>query len=130
MTTRADVAASLETLFAPYQIPVVADPLSPVKPPALILSPGAPYRTKGTACWEHTLDVVLVVGRMDDVDVFDQLDNLADTFCRLVNAKSCGAVNNGATNEPGSRTIGDADHLAVVFSLTAYELGPGLSEVP
>jgi len=126
MTTRVEATTAIEAVFAPYNIPVVADPLSAVKPPAIIVAPGNPYRSPDTACWTQNLEVTVIAGRLDDVDVYDTLDDMADTFCRTVRA-NIGLTNHGAAAAPGVRTIGDVDYLACVFSVTAYDIGPGLT---
>jgi hypothetical protein len=124
--TRREAAAVLADLLRPYNVAVAADPVSAATPPCVILNPTGPYRTRDTACWATTLDAIVVGGRMDDVGCYDQLDDVADTFCRVVTA-SLGIVNRGATSGPEIRAIGQVDYLAVTFTCTIYDLGPGLT---
>jgi hypothetical protein len=122
--TRRDAAKVLAELFAPFGIPVVASPADPVIAPALVVGPGSPYRATGTACWEQTFTVTLLAGRADDVDVYDRLDDLADTLCAMHLGN--GLVNRGASGAPEVRPVGDVDMVLVEFTVTAYNLGPGL----
>lgn len=123
--TRGEAAARLAGLFAPFGVPVVADPLDAVVPPAIVIGPGSPYREPASACWQHTLTATLIAGRLDDVDVYDRLDDLADTLCHM--SLGPGLVNRGASGSPETSHIGDVDYLTVAFTLTAYNLGLGLT---
>ena len=127
MNTRREVADTLADLFRPYNVTVAADPLSAVMPPCIILEPSGPYATHETACWASTLTATLVAGRLDDLGVFDTLDAMTATFCRLVSPSSAGVVNRGATGAPATRAIGNVDCLAATFTLTVYDLGDGLT---
>jgi hypothetical protein len=118
--TRAELAANLG---AQLGLPVAVDDLAAVIPPALILEDGSPWRARTTTCWVKTWDVVVVAGRMDDDHVHDTMDELGDTFCRLVQLQ--GISHGGASSAPAARSIGGVDHLAVTFELTDYNLGPG-----
>jgi hypothetical protein len=127
VNTRREVADNLADLFRPYNVAVVADPLSAVMPPCIILEPSGPYASHETACWASTLQATLVAGRLDDLGVYDTLDAMTATFCRFVSPSSVGVVNRGATGGPTSRTIGNVDCLAVAFTLGTYDLGDGLT---
>lgn len=123
--TRREFADWLTQLFDPFGIPVAPSPLDAARPPCLIVAPSSPYRGRDTACWVQTVDVTLVAGRMDDVDVYDRLDELADTFCRIVIGGR--VVNQGAASTPTTLQLGDVDHLATAFTVTLYDLGSGLT---
>jgi len=127
VNTRREVADTLADLFRPYDVAVVADPVSAVMPPCIILAPDGPYATHETACWASTLQATLVGGRMDDLGVYDRLDALRTTFCQLVSPSSAGVVNRGASGAPVRQTVGDVDCLTVAFTLTVYDLGDGLT---
>lgn len=127
MNRRVEVAHAYKVLLEAYGIPVVADPLEAVIPPCVILGPGSPYRSRETTCWAQTVEAILVGQRLDDLTVYDHLDDLADTFTKL---KVEGVVVRGADGTPTVRPVGDVDHLAVSFTLTVYNLGAGLSEAP
>lgn len=122
--TRAELAANLSGLLAPYGIPVVADPLDAVIFPAVVVDNGSPWRERTTVCWTKTWELLMVAGRMDDPGVYTVADETGDTLCNAVVGLD-GIVNQGAASAPAMQTIGAVDCLTATFRLTDYNLGPG-----
>lgn len=123
--TRTEAALVLDAALASYGVPCAPGPVDAVLAPAVVLMPAAPFRDPNPACWSHTVDAQLYAGRMDDVGVYDTLDLLADTFIRTTRAN--GIINRGAVGAPETVTVGNVDYLTVTFTLTLYDLGPGLA---
>lgn len=120
--TRGELALNLGAALAPYGVAVAADDLTAVVVPAVVVADGSPWRVRTTACWVKTWELIALAGRMDDEHVHDAMDDLSDTLCRL---NLDGITNGGASAAPTARTVGDVDYLAVTFTLTDYNLGPG-----
>lgn len=109
MAVRRDLAAALE-LVAGADVSVFAEaPTGPPALPALIVTPGTPYRVRasssgGPACLETWRLRIEAAVPIDAVDKLDRLDALADVV-RDVIAPMAGARYLGVADAPLERTV-------------------------
>ena len=124
MTIRVDLAAALDEAAEASigDVSVFAEePTGPPATPALILTPGTPYRVRasvngGPTCLETWRLRVLAVVPIDAAGRLDQLDALADVV-RDVIAATPNARYLGVADAPVERAIGNKPMYAALVDV-------------
>lgn len=118
---RVELAAALE-LEAPLNATVYAqEPATPPAPPALIVRPGTPYRSRTPAdrvvpareLWRLEVAALVAVNAAEPLDA---LDELVDAVVRTVDALA-GARYLGVQAPPAELTVGGTPYRAAIALL-------------
>jgi hypothetical protein len=107
-TLTADLAAHLP-------VPVVT-PREPVRPPAIIVTPGSPWLVPLTACAPlERYDVLVVAGEIDRKAIDLELDDMLELTLTAIAAADLELIEAGP---PTVLELGGVQHLAITVTVT------------
>lgn len=113
--TRSDLLSILEVAFPDYN--VADSPLQPVEAPAVIVGGSTRRHAQYGYGWAGDWEIVFVVGRMDDEDVYERCDAMQNAACDQLD-KLPARVELVQEQPPDVRRIGGVDYLTFLFTFT------------
>jgi hypothetical protein len=120
MSVREDLANALASAFG-ADVAVYRQPPDVISVPAVVVMPGSPYQTVGTACArEVNLDLVAFVARTDEEAAYDNIDLLLDAIYDAMKTVPVNAAWQQASVVGPTEEIGGVSYLSATVSVVAY----------